>query len=161
MSRPQTITIAGAGLVGSLLSVLLGQRGYKVTIFERRSDMRKEETESGRSINLALSERGIHALKMAGLMDQVEKLLIPMRGRILHLLQMAPKELSPYGQREHEVIYSVSRGELNSLMMTAAELHPSVEVIFDQECDKVDFESNQLTMTNKRTGETTTTRLRS
>ena len=81
MSRPQTITIAGAGLVGSLLSVLLGQRGYKVTIFERRSDMRKEETESGRSINLALSERGIHALKMAGLMEQVEKLLIPMRGR--------------------------------------------------------------------------------
>ena len=154
MSRPQTITIAGAGLVGSLLSVLLGQRGYKVTIFERRSDMRKEETESGRSINLALSERGIHALKMAGLMDQVEKLLIPMRGRFLHLAD-GSEELSPYGQREHEVIYSVARGELNSLMMTAAELHPDVEVIFDQECDKVDFESNQLTMTNKRTGETT------
>ena len=153
MSRPQTITIAGAGLVGSLLSVLLGQRGYQVTIFERRSDMRKEETESGRSINLALSERGIHALKMAGLMDQVEKLLIPMRGRFLHLAD-GSEELSPYGQREHEVIYSVSRGELNSLMMTAAEHHPDVEIIFDQECQKVDFESNQLTMTDQRTSET-------
>ena len=91
---------------------------------------------------------------MAGLMDQVEKLLIPMRGRFLHLAD-GSEELSPYGQREHEVIYSVSRGELNSLMMTAAELHPDVEVIFDQECNQVDFESNQLTMTNKRTSETT------
>ena len=153
MSRPQTITIAGAGLVGSLMSVLLGQRGYKVTIFERRSDMRKQETDSGRSINLALSERGIHALKMAGLMEQVEKLLIPMRGRMLHLTD-GSEEFSSYGQREHEVIYSVSRGKLNSLMMTAAELHPSVEIIFDQECNKVDFESNQLTMTDQRTKET-------
>jgi kynurenine 3-monooxygenase len=147
------VTIAGAGLVGSLLSVMLGQRGYRVTIFERRADMRREEVESGRSINLALSERGIHALKMAGLMDQVEKLLIPMRGRMLHLLD-GSLEFSPYGQREHEVIYSVSRGELNSLMMTAAEVHPDVEVIFNQDCELVDFGKNELTVSDRISGQT-------
>lgn len=140
-------------MVGSLLSVMLGQRGYRVTVFERRADMRTEEVESGRSINLALSERGIYALKMAGLMDQVEKLLIPMRGRMLHLSD-GSLEFSPYGQREHEVIFSVSRGELNSLMMTAAEIHPDVEVIFNQECETVDFERNQLTTADRISGQT-------
>jgi len=67
IEKPKSITIVGAGLVGSLLSVMLGQRGYRVDVYERRDDMRKQEVESGRSINLALSERGIHALKMAGL----------------------------------------------------------------------------------------------
>ena len=153
MTRPETVTIAGAGLVGSLLSVMLGQRGYRVTIFERRADMRREEVESGRSINLALSERGIYALKMAGLMEQVEQLLIPMRGRMLHLSD-GSLEFSPYGQREHEVIYSVSRGELNALMMTAAEVHPDVEVIFNQDCKLVDFEKNELTVSDRVTGQT-------
>ena len=142
--KPETITIAGAGLVGSLLSVMLGQRGYRVSIFERRADMRNEDVDSGRSINLALSERGIYALKQAGLMEKVENLLIPMRGRMLHLSD-GSTEFSAYGQREHEVIYSVSRGELNALMMTAAELHPGVDIFFNQECKRVDFEKNELT----------------
>ncbi len=131
---------------------MLGQRGYRVTVFERRSDMRREEVDSGRSINLALSERGIYALKMAGLMDQVEKLLIPMRGRELHLLN-GTREFWPYGQREHEVIYSVSRSELNSLMMTAAEIHPDVQVLFDQKCQKIDFEKNELSVIDEKTNQ--------
>lgn len=142
--KPDTITIAGAGLVGSLLAVMLGQRGYKVKIFERRGDMRREDVDSGRSINLALSERGIFALKQAGLMDEVGKLLIPMRGRMLHMAD-GSVEFSPYGQREHEVIYSVSRGKLNSLMMTAAEKHPGVDILFNRKCENVDFENNELT----------------
>ena len=141
--RPKEITIAGAGLVGSLLSVLLGQRGYQVDVFEHRADMRRQEVDSGRSINLALSERGIYALKKAGLMEVVEPLLIPMRGRMLHF-EDGEQEFSPYGQRPDEFIYSVSRSELNSLMMTAAERHPDVNVHFEQKCEGVDFESNQL-----------------
>ena len=147
MKRSKHITIAGAGLVGSLLSVLLGKRGYEVTILERRPDLRGVEADSGRSINLALSSRGIHALKLAGLMDEVEKLLIPMRGRMLHLSD-GSQSLSPYGQKPNEVIYSVSRRDLNHLMMTAAEEAEPVNVVFDQKLEAVDFELNELTMRN-------------
>lgn len=143
MNKDKKITIAGAGLAGSLLAVLLGQRGYQVTILERRPDMRNQDVESGRSINLALSSRGIHALKLAGLMDQVEPLIIPMRGRQLHL-ENGVEEFMPYGQREHEVIYSVSRRDLNCLMMTAAEKAEPVEVVFCQKLETIEFENNRL-----------------
>jgi kynurenine 3-monooxygenase len=144
------ITISGAGLVGSLLSVLLGQRGYEVTIYERRPDTRSNTEDSGRSINLALSSRGIHALKMAGLMDDVKKLLIPMRGRMLHF-QDGTQEFSPYGQRPHEVIYSVSRRDLNELMVTAAVKAKPVNVVFEHQLESVDFQSSQLTMLDLKT----------
>ena len=151
MKTPQKITIAGAGLVGSLLSVLLGKRGYEVTILERRPDMRGQEVDAGRSINLALSNRGIHALNQAGLMDEVEKLLIPMRGRMLHF-ENGETELMPYGQRPHEVIYSVSRRDLNCLMMTAAEEAEPVNIHFNQKCESVDFENQVLTITDESAG---------
>lgn len=143
MSKPQKILISGAGLVGSLLSVLLGRRGYEVAIFERRPDMRGVEVDSGRSINLALSSRGIHALEQAGLIDDVRKLLIPMRGRALHL-SGGGEEFSSYGQREEELIYSVSRRDLNCLMMSAAEEAEPVEILFNQSVDQVDFEKGEL-----------------
>ncbi len=145
VKRPKNITISGAGLVGSLLSVLLGKRGYEVTILERRPDMRGVESDSGRSINLALSSRGIYALAMAGLMDEVEKLLIPMRGRMLHL-ENGEQEFMPYGQRPDEVIYSVSRRDLNCLMMTAAEEAEPVQIIFSQKLESIDFRNNQLVL---------------
>lgn len=150
--RPREITIVGAGLVGSLLATLLGQRGYRVQLLERRSDMRRYEVDAGRSINLALSERGIHALDLAGLMDQVRPLLIPMRGRMLHD-EKGNTEFSPYGQRPEEVIYSVSRGGLNRLMMTAAEQHPDVQLRFNQRCQSINFEANRLELTDQVTGE--------
>ncbi len=143
MKKPHHIIIAGAGLVGSLLALMLGRRGYRVTVLERRADMRRVEMPGGRSINLALAERGMHGLKMAELMGDVESLLIPMRGRMLHDRQ-GNLEFSPYGQRPHEVIYSVSRGELNKLMMTAAETHFDVDVLFNQSVEKVDFENNRV-----------------
>src|SRR6478672_696765 len=78
------ITIIGAGLVGSLLSIYLSKRGYKVKVFERRPDMRKEKISAGRSINLALSDRGIKALEEVGIMDEIRKICIPMHGRFIH-----------------------------------------------------------------------------
>lgn len=143
MSNPKKIFISGAGLVGSLLSVLLGRRGYEVTIFERRPDMRGVEVDGGRSINLALSSRGIRALEMAGLLDDVRELLIPMRGRALHL-SGGVEEFSSYGQREKELIYSVSRRDLNRLMMSAAEEAELVEILFNQSVEHVDFDAGEL-----------------
>lgn len=155
MKKPDEITIIGAGLVGSLLAVMLGQRGYRVRVFERRPDMRGKQISAGRSINLALAERGIHALKQAGLFDQVRPLLIPMRGRLLHDVH-GRLEFLPYGQRRREVIYSVSRGELNSLMMTAAESHPQVSIEFEQSLESIDFEANKITVKDVATGATRT-----
>lgn len=143
MDSKKKITISGAGLVGSLLSVMLGNRGYEVEILERRTDTRNNTEDSGRSINLALSSRGIHALAQAGLMDQVEPLLIPMKGRMLHL-ENGSVEFMPYGQRKHEVIYSVSRRDLNNLMLDAAVQAPTVNVAFEQKLESVDFGSNTL-----------------
>src|SRR5688572_19919218 len=117
--RPRTITIAGAGLVGSLLAVYLARRGYAVRVYDKRSDLRKSAAAAGRSINLALANRGILPLEQLGLMDQVRKIIIPMRGRMLHS-EDGGLTLVPYGQRPHEVIYSVSRGALNALLMDAA-----------------------------------------
>jgi kynurenine 3-monooxygenase len=138
------ITIVGGGLAGSLLSVMLGQRGYDVTVYEKRPDMRQKDVDAGRSINLALARRGIKALSAAGLNDDVEPLLIPMKGRQLHLLG-GEKLFSPYGLRDHEVIFSVSRELLNSLMMDAAEEHELVNVVFEHSCEAIDFENKQVT----------------
>ena len=141
MKKPHHILIAGAGLVGSLLALMLGQRGYRVTVLEKREDMRRKSLSAGRSINLALAERGMNALRRAGLMEEVEKLLIPMKGRVLHGVD-SELLFSPYGQRPHEVIYSVSRGELNQLMMTAAETHFDVDILFNQSVESIDFDRN-------------------
>ena len=143
----ENVTIVGAGLAGSLLSVMLGQRGYDVTLFEKRSDMRRQEVDSGRSINLALAKRGIAALSSAGLMEKVQRLLIPMKGRHLHLSD-GSEDFSPYGQRQHEVIHSVSRELLNSLMMTAAEDHEKVNIVFDTSLEQVDFAQKQVRFKN-------------
>ncbi len=137
-SAKKRIVIVGGGLVGSMLAVMLGRSGHAVSVFEKRPDMRRTEISAGRSINLALAERGIQGLKAAELFDDVEPLLIPMRGRMLHPLN-AQLEFSPYGQRPHEVIYSVSRGELNKTMLTEAEKTQNVSITFNQECTAIDL----------------------
>ena len=152
MSKQKEITIIGAGLVGSLLSVLLGERGYKVDIFEKRGDMRRKDVDSGRSINLALAERGIHALKKAGLMDDVRPLLIPMKGRVLHD-RSGKLDFLSYGQRPEEVIYSVSRGELNKIMMEAADKHENVDLHFNKEVSSVDFKNQTVEILNNTNDE--------
>lgn len=119
-SDDEPVTIIGAGLAGALLAVLLRRRGHLVRVYERLADMRTASIPAGRSINLALAARGIRALEAAGVMDEVRPLLIPMPGRLLHQ-QNGELTFVPYGQREHEVIYSVSRSELNRILLDAAE----------------------------------------
>src|SRR5688500_18162872 len=115
------ITIVGAGLVGSLLSIYLAKRGYKVNVYERRSDMRTETISAGRSINLALSDRGIRALEEVGIMDAIREIAIPMHGRFIHNLD-GTTNFQPYG-RQGQFINSVSRAELNKKLMDLAEQH--------------------------------------
>jgi len=146
----ETITLIGAGLVGSLLAVLLAKRGFKVEIFERRSDMRKQDISAGRSINLALANRGIYPLEQAGLMDQVTPILTTMKGRMIHDSE-GNQNFQGYGQKPEEVIYSVSRGDLNKICMDAAEATGLVKIHFNQTCTSVDFENNTFQLKNDNT----------
>lgn len=132
----------GAGLAGSLLAIFLARRGFKVTVYERQPDMRHHAIPAGRSINLALAHRGIRALKHVGIFEQVSKLLIPMRGRMLHDKQ-GRTALTPYGRTPTEVIHSISRPGLNKLLMDAAE-NAGARIHFGQRCDDLDFDSGNL-----------------
>lgn len=142
----KNITIIGAGLVGSLLSIYLSKRGYKVKVYERRGDMRKEKMSAGRSINLALSDRGLLALEKVGLAEEIKKIAIPMHGRYIHN-PGGSTAFQPYG-KEGQYINSVSRGTLNLKLMDLAEKH-GVEIHFNEKLSKIDwnkdiieFESN-------------------
>lgn len=127
------INIVGAGLAGGLLAVLLARRGFAVDVYDRRPDPRLAGSERGRSINLALAARGIVALEQAGMMERIRPLLIPMRGRMVHS-PSGDAQLQPYGQRPDEVIYSVSRGALNRVLMEEAARHPRVRLRFRHTC---------------------------
>ena len=133
----------GAGLAGPLLATYLAKRGYYVEIFERRPDMRKESISAGRSINLALSIRGNHALKEVGLYDKIKSNTIPMKGRMIHDLN-GGIHLQPYGQKENEVIFSVSRAHLNMELMTLAEETGNVTIRFNHQLLSADLEQNKL-----------------
>jgi len=135
--------LIGAGLAGPLLATYLAQRGYSVEIFERRPDMRKESISAGRSINLALSTRGNHALKEVGLYDKIKPNTIPMKGRMIHDLN-GNTHLQPYGQKENEVIFSVSRAQLNMELMTLAEETGNVTIRFNHQLLSADLEQNKL-----------------
>lgn len=135
------VTIIGAGLVGSLLSIYLSKRGYKVSIYERRPDMRREAIIAGRSINLALSDRGIKALEEVGIMDEIRKISIPMHGRQMHNAD-GSSAYQPYG-KEGQFINSVSRGELNKKLMDLAESH-GVGIFFNHKCSTIDWEKKEI-----------------
>lgn len=150
MNANKSIAIAGAGLVGSLLAIYLKKRGYTVTVFERRADMRKRGAEGGRSINLALSNRGIRALEEVGLADELRKVAIPMHGRMMHDTRGNLNSFA-YG-KEGQFINSVSRSGLNMVLMTEAE-KLGVQFRFEQRIQKVDFEKTQLVVEGKA-GET-------
>ena len=141
MKTEENILIIGAGLCGSLLALRLGQRGYNVRVMERRSDLRKENISAGRSINLALSNRGIKALKMVGLENKVKSLCIPMHGRMLHD-KSGNTKLSKNSGRNGENIKSISRELLTALLIDEAEDLENVSFEFHQKCDAVDFENN-------------------
>jgi len=142
----KNITIIGAGLVGSLLAIILSKRGYKVKIFERRGDMRNENIAAGRSINLALSDRGIKALEEVGIMSDIRKICIPMNGRFIHNAD-GHSTFQPYG-KEGQFINSVSRGELNKQLMTLAEAQ-GAEIYFHHKCEAIDWSAGMVTFETK------------
>lgn len=137
----KNITIIGAGLVGSLLSIYLSKRGHKVRIYERRGDMRKEKMSAGRSINLALSDRGLLALEKVGLAEEIKQIAIPMHGRYIHNLD-GSTAFQPYG-KEGQFINSVSRATLNMKLTDLAE-EQGVEIFFKQKLSKIDWSQDVI-----------------
>ena len=125
MHKQQNILIIGAGLCGSLLALRLGQRGYHVTVYEMRPDLRKVNISAGRSINLAFSDRGNKAMKLVGLEEKVKALCIPMYGRMIHDNKGNTFQ-SNYSGKDHEYINSISRGGLNALLLDEAEKHKNI-----------------------------------
>jgi kynurenine 3-monooxygenase len=152
MSRHrETVTIIGAGLNGPLLAMGLVQRGFDVEIYERRADLRRVRLSAGRSINLALSTRGIHALSRAGLWDRMRDIVIPMKGRMMHSVD-SELTFQPYGKDESEVIYSISRAELNVALMNAAEAQ-GVKIFFQRRCQGAELETGTVRVRDEETGE--------
>ena len=149
--RPSSISVVGAGLAGSLLGIFLARRGFAAQLYERRPDMRRERIAAGRSINLALADRGIHALRQAGVLEAVQPLMIAMRGRMIHDPE-GNTSLLPYGQNEREAIYSVSRGELNKLLMSGFEQRADASIHFRHNCRDMDFGGGALTVLDEATG---------
>lgn len=140
------VVIAGSGLVGSLLSIFLAKRGYKVSVFERRPDLRIANSYQGRSINLALSDRGWKALSKIGIDKDIREIAIPMYGRMIHdtkgnLVSQA------YGKKD-QAIYSVSRLGINVALLNLAEKLENVQLNFDERCDNIDFEKKTASFVN-------------
>jgi len=148
------ITLIGAGLNGPLLAILLMQRGFAVEIYERRPDMRRVRMSAGRSINLALSTRGIHALQQAGLWERMRNIIIPMKGRMMHSVAGA-LTFQPYGQNEAEVINSISRLELNIALIDAAE-EQGATIHFNRRCTGYDWKTGTIRLRDEETGKETT-----
>lgn len=138
-SSDRKLTLVGAGLAGALLATLLARRGWSVDVYEKRPDPRTKGYEGGRSINLALAERGLDALRRAGLQDVVMAQAVMMRGRRVHPQDGGPTSLQPYGLDDSEVIWSVHRGRLNVALLEAAEA-AGARIHFNQRLDGVDFE---------------------
>ncbi len=138
----QTAAIAGGGLVGSMLALYLARAGYQVEVFERRPDMRTTQGYQGRSINLALSDRGWLSLKELGLEERIREIALPMQGRMLHQPD-GTVTFQPYGKGE-QAIYSVSRSAINMALMDAAEAHTSVTFHFEHRCEAVQFDERRV-----------------
>jgi kynurenine 3-monooxygenase len=148
--RP-AVTLVGSGLAGALMAIYLGRRGYRVRVFERRPDLRQADTAGGRSINLALSARGLAALEGVGLEERILSLAIPMRGRMMHG-QGGRLTYQPYSKDPTQSIKSVSRGGLNNELLSAAEATPGVILHFSERCLDVDLDASAVTFLNETTG---------
>ncbi len=149
--------LIGSGLAGGLLAGYLGRRGYEIDLFERRSDPRAGNTVGGRSINLALSTRGIHALQKLGIAEEVLQHAIPMRGRMIHDRD-GGLHFSPYDRDPAKHINSIGRGALNTVVIEAAQRYPNVQVKFNQRCLDVDLDAPAAQLLNNETNEPTTAR---
>lgn len=147
----EKINIVGGGLAGSLMSIYLAKRGFNVNLYERRPDMRSGEYQGGRSINLAMSTRGINALEKVGLVEEIMAIAIPMGGRMMHS-QQGETAYQPYG-REDQAIYSVSRSQLNVKLLQLADKYPNINMFFDYKCIHADLENNVCTFIDNQGNE--------
>lgn len=153
MNKNDKILIIGAGLCGSLLALRLAQRGYKVEVYESRPDLRTVDISAGRSINLALSDRGFKALRLCGVEEKARGICIPMYGRLIHDTK-GNLFASNYSGRENEYINSISRGDLNGILLTEAEKHENVNIHFNKKCKNVDIENNIANFKDYKTKDT-------
>lgn len=151
----KNVNIIGAGLVGSLLSIYLAKRGYKINLFERRPDMRKATISAGKSINLALSDRGWRGLEGVGIADEIKKIAIPMYGRSIHHKD-GSTAYQPYG-KDNQAIYSVSRAEINMRLMDLAEQQENVKIHFNERCTAIDRKNLEVHFENTETQQTSAT----
>jgi kynurenine 3-monooxygenase len=139
VDRSAPVNIIGAGPAGALIALLLQRRGFaQIDVYESRPDPRTSMVQAGRSINLALADRGIHALKVAGIFDDLDSVLLPMRGRLIHY-QNKTTIFQPYGQRPNEVNYSVSRFRLNQALLQVAGRRPGIHFHFGHKFETADF----------------------
>jgi kynurenine 3-monooxygenase len=145
--------IVGAGLVGSLLAITLKKAGEKVILFEKNSDMRLEELGAGRSINLIITSRGLNAVKQVGLLEDVLALTIPVTGRVMHSTS-GELTYQPYGKNPNECNYSISRSELNKLLMTKAE-EAGVDIIFGHSIHSINVDKDEIYLTGPNKTERT------
>lgn len=144
MTHQDEIAIVGAGLSGCLLACYLARRGYRVELYERRPDPRTGTAERGRSINLALSERGLDALRRIGLEDQVMADALPMRGRMIHPVD-GPLDYQQYSHDGERAINSISRGALNNALLDAAESARGVKILFGHRLTGLDPSTGGMT----------------
>ncbi|MFN6379643.1 MAG: FAD-dependent oxidoreductase [Flavobacteriales bacterium] len=140
--KKERLAIVGGGLVGSLWAVYLAKKGHDVHVFDRRSDIRKVKIVQGKSINLALSERGWKGLKGAGIEAEINKVALPMTGRLMHSVQ-GEITYQPYG-KEGQAIYSVSRGLLNQTLLKCADEFENVSLYFDHTCKDLQLDTNTI-----------------
>ena len=148
--KKKSAIIVGAGLVGSLWAIYLAKAGYKVDVFEMRGDIRKADIAAGKSINLALSDRGWRALGQVGIEEEIRKIAIPMHGRIMHALD-GTLTFQPYGKKG-QAIYSVSRGGVNARLMEAAESAGTVEIHYHHKCIGADTQEGIAWFEHTKTG---------
>ena len=144
--------LIGSGLAGGLLAAYLGRRGYEVDLYERRADPREGNMVGGRSINLALSTRGIHALEQIGIADEVLKHAIKMRGRMIHE-KSGGLHFAPYDVDPNKHINSIGRAALNTTVIEAAQRYPNVNVKFNHKCTDVDLDSATAQLLNTSTSQ--------
>jgi kynurenine 3-monooxygenase len=142
-SADAPVAIVGGGLAGSLLALALAQRGHRVDVYERRADPRRGGGESGRSINLGLSKRGIQALDDVGLLGEVMQRAVAMQGRVIHSRDGRVR-FQPYGKDRREVLHSIDRNELNRLLLDRAEAQPGVRLHFGHRLARIDKERREL-----------------
>lgn len=155
IKKEDKITIVGAGLTGSLLGIFLARRGFQVDIFEKRPDMRRENISAGRSINLAISERGLHALEQVQLKEKILEKAIPMRGRQMHSKE-GELSFQPYSANDDEYINSISRADLNITLMNEAEKYDNLSITFNKEVKGYNHKTNALELVDTKNGESQT-----